>query len=176
MAKEKGILDKVDELRKTYGKSLPDVNDAGVIHRLMLSSPKLNYIFGGGFPLNRIIEIYGGPSAGKSIFASYVGGQIQKRTDNEQKIVLYVDMEHTFEKQYAETAGLNTQDDRFIFVQPMNGEEAFTIMEELMKTGQIGLIVYDSTTTTPTAAAMEDNFGKACVGPETLVDFIITED
>ena len=166
MAKEKksqGLMDKVDELRKSYGRSLPDVNEAGIVKRLTLSSPKLNYIFGGGFPLNRIIELYGNQSSGKSVFSAYIGGQIQKRTDNLQKTVVYIDMEHTFEKKYAEIAGLNCDED-FIFIQPMNGEEAFTIMEDLIKTGEVGLIVYDSTTTTPTAAAMEDDYGKRSFG------------
>jgi hypothetical protein len=48
-------LDKtIDKLRKEYGKSLPDVLVAGAVKRLVLSSPKLNYIFGGGFPSCRV--------------------------------------------------------------------------------------------------------------------------
>lgn len=167
MAKEKktgAMLSTIDELRKTYGRSLPDVKDAGVVKRLVLNSPKLNYLFGGGFPLNRFIEVFGSESAGKSIFASYVGGNIQKRTDNNQKTVLYVDMEYSFDKNYAENAGLDCSDDKFIFVQPLNGEEAFGIMEDLIKTQQIGLIIYDSTSTTPTAAAMEEDYGKKSFG------------
>jgi recombination protein RecA len=170
MAKKKSeeskmeIFNTINTLREAYGKSLPSVDEAGIVHRLALSSPKLNYIFGGGFPLNRAIEIFGNPSSGKSVFSSYIGGQVQKRIDNNQKIVLYIDMEHTFEKEYAKAVGLDTSDDKFIFVQPLNGEEAFTIMEELIKTGELGLIIYDSTTMTPTAAAMENSYGSASFG------------
>ena len=163
-AQNSEIFGIINILRESYGSSLPSVDEAGIIHRLILNSPKSNYIFGGGFPLNRAIELFGSPSSGKSIFSSYIGGQIQKRTDNNQKIILYIDMEHTFEKKYAETVGLDTHEDKFIFVHPLNGDEAFTIMEELIKTGELGLIIYDSTTMTPTAAAMEDGYGKASFG------------
>lgn len=167
MAQEKkneGILSTIDELRKTFGRSLPEVSEAGVVKRLVLSSPKINYLFGGGFPLNRFIEVYGSESAGKSIFASYIGSQVQKRTDSDQKTVLYVDMEYSFEKKYAENTGLDCSPDKFIFIQPMNGEEAFGLMEKFIKTKEIGLIVYDSTSATPTAAAMEDEYGKRSFG------------
>jgi recombination protein RecA len=169
MAKRKeeksSIFNTIDSLRETYGKSLPTVDEAGVIHRLVLNSPKANYIFGGGYPLNRSIELYGSESSGKSVFSSYIGGQIQKRTDKEgQKIVLYIDSEHTFDRKYAENVGLDTNDDKFILIHPLNGEEAFTIMEDLTKTGEIGLIIFDSTSTIATRAAMEDDAGKSSFG------------
>jgi len=172
----KSVLDSVlSKLKTDYKDSLPKVNEAGVVHRLVLSSPKLNFIFGGGFPLGRISEFYGSESSGKSVVSSYLGGQFQKRTDNDKKVVVYIDMEYSFDEHYATVAGLDCtpydEGGSFILVQPLNGEEAFTIMETLIKTGLVGLIIYDSTTTTPTSASMEDSYGKACVSPDTLIEY-----
>src|ERR1035437_2633661 len=96
------------DLKAKYGRSIPDVEDAGTIKRIVMSSPKLNYIFGGGFPVGRIVEFFGPESGGKSVVSSYIGGQIQNRMDGRKNNkVMYVDMEYTFEKNYARTAGLN---------------------------------------------------------------------
>lgn len=95
--------------------------------------------------------------------ANYIGGQIQRREDSMPNTVLFVDMEHAFDAQYAEIAGLNTSKD-FIFVQPLNGEEGFTIVENYVKTGKIGLVVWDSIAATPSAAEMEDEHGKSHFG------------
>ncbi len=168
MAKEKvvNMMKKVEELREIYGRSLPDASEAGIVKRLIMDSPKLNYIMGGGLPLGRFLEFYGSESSGKSVLSSYIGSQIQNRIDNEQKIVLYVDTEYSFDSKFATNVGLNcdTNKGKFILVQPIDGEEAFTIMEDLIKTGEIGLVVYDSTSATPTRAAMTDDFGKRSFG------------
>ena len=107
--------------------------------------------------------MYGSESGGKSVLSAYIGGQFQQRADSDQRTVVYVDMEQAFDKNYAETAGLDCNEN-FVLIQPLNGEEAFTMLDSLIKTGEIGFIVWDSTTTTPTAAAMEDEFGKASFG------------
>jgi len=99
-----------------------------------------------------------------TVISSYIGGQFQRRTDGGPKMVLFIDMEHSFEKKYAQVAGLSLADEDLIFVRPMNGEEAFTIMEELVATGQIGCIIYDSIAATPSAAEVEDVYGKSNFG------------
>jgi len=155
-------------LRKEYGRSLPDINEAGVVHKIPLSSPQLNYVFGGGFPLGRIVELHGMRSGGKSVLSSYIGGQIQKRTDGGPSTVLYVDSEYTFDIQYAKTVGLDTtpieENGKLMFMQPQHGEEAFTMVENAVKTGEVGLVIWDSVNTTATRGAMEDEFGKRSFG------------
>lgn len=153
------------DLKAKYGRSIPDVEDAGTIKRIVMSSPKLNYIFGGGFPVGRIVEFFGPESGGKSVVSSYIGGQIQNRMDGRKNNkVMYVDMEYTFEKNYARTAGLNLSTDLFSFIQPLNGEEGFTIVEDFVQTGEYGLIIWDSIATTPSSSVMVDEYGKASFG------------
>lgn len=154
----------MSKLKKDYKDALPDVNEAGVVNRLVLSSPQMNYIMGGGFPLGRIVEFFGPESGGKTVISSYIGGQIQKRTDGGPSTVLFIDMEHAFEKKYAEVVGLDCSDDKFIFVRPLHGEEAFTIVEELVQTGEIGLVIWDSVASTSSAAEMDKDYGSANFG------------
>ena len=165
LSKLKGVL---TSLRKEYGRSLPDVEDAGYVKRIPLSSPQLNYIFGGGFPLGRMIELHGMRSGGKSVLSSFIGGEVQKRTDGGPSVVLYVDMEYSFDAVYAKTVGLDLtpveDGGKFMFVQPLNGEEAFTIVESAVQTGEVGLVIWDSVNTTPTTTAMEDDYGKRSYG------------
>jgi len=162
------------DLKAKYNRSIPDVNEAGVLKRIIMSSPKLNYIFGGGFPIGRIIELFGPESGGKSVLSAYIAGQVQKRTDGKKNNkVLYVDMEYTFDLGYAVTAGLNPDPDLFLFVQPLNGEEGFEIIEAFVKSGEIGLAIFDSIASTPSASTMVDEYGKACVSPDTFIEFRI---
>ena len=157
-------LEKVfSKLQKDYGAALPDVRVAGIVKRLVLSSPQLNYAFGGGFPIGRVVELFGPESGGKTTIASFIGGQFQRRTDGGAKAVLFLDIEHSFDKLYAETAGLNTSDD-FIFARPVNGEEAFTITEEFVKSGKVGLIIWDSVATTSSVQEMDNEYGKSNFG------------
>lgn len=154
----------ITKLQKKFGDSLPDVELAGTVNKLILSSPQLNYIFGGGYPLGRIVELFGPSSGGKTVISSYIGGQFQKRTDGGPSTVLFIDLEHAFDKKYAQTAGLDLADDKLIFVRPLNGEEAFTITEDLVKTGQIGLVIWDSVATTGSVQEMEKEYGSANFG------------
>lgn len=162
------------DLRAKYSRSIPDVNEAGVLNRIIMSSPKLNYIFGGGFPIGRIIELFGPESGGKSVLSSYIAGQIQRRQDGRKNNkVMYIDMEYTFDLGYARTAGLDSDPELFTFIQPLNGEEGFTIAEEFVQTGEYGLVIWDSIAATPSASVMTDEFGKACVSPDCEIEFII---
>ena len=161
------------KLNEAYGSAFRNVDEAGTIKRLYLSSPQLNFIFGGGFGLGRIYEFSGPESGGKSTLSTYIGSEIQK--NNDRPIVVYVDFEQGFDKQYANTLGLDTSDDKFIFLRPLSGEDGFMLIKELIHDLPIGLVVWDSLAATPSMAQIEDP-NKACVSPDTEVDFYIEKD
>jgi recombination protein RecA len=163
-SKLESITSVLKDLRKSYSDALPKVSEAGHVDKLITESPQLNYAFGGGYPIGRICEFFGPESGGKTVLSCYIGSQFQQRTDNDKRIVLYVDMEHSFEEKYARTVGLDLSDKYFIFVRPLNGEEGFTIVERLVRTNQIGLIVWDSIAATPSESQMSDEYGKASFG------------
>jgi len=157
----------ISNLRNAYGSSI--VQKIEDTKKLVMDSPNLNYIFGGGYPLGRVTEMFGPESGGKSVLSSYIGGQFQRREDSDQRIVVYVDIEHTFDQHYANNVGLSTDSDQFILIHPLHGEEAFTIVQKFVETREIGLIIWDSTTATPTAASTEEDYGKKSFGSGALL-------
>jgi recombination protein RecA len=118
----------------------------------------LDYIFGcGGLPEGRIIEIFGAESSGKSTLALYLIAQAQKH----KKKTAFIDAEFAFSNEYAESIGVNTGD---LYVsQPETGEEAFDIAENIIKTGEMGLIVIDSVAALLPGAEMEKNVEDATI-------------
>lgn len=142
------------KLKKSYSDAFKDVKEVGTVKRLFLESPQLNFIFGGGFGLGRIYEFSGPESGGKSTLATYIGGEIQRK--NARPIVIYVDFERSFEEKYANTLGLSTSEDNFIFLRPLTGEEGFKILKQLVEELPIGLIIWDSLAVTPSASQVED--------------------
>ena len=154
----------ISKLKTEYPSTFPQATEAGTVKRIITSSPKINYIFNGGFPLGRIIELFGPSSGGKTVLASYIGGQVQQRKDGGPPTVLFIDFEKTFDWRYADTAGMKCEEPDLIYMSPLNGEEAFTYTQELVSTGQLGLIIWDSVAATPTNASMEDDYSKANFG------------
>lgn len=167
----KALTTALSRIEKSFKGSIRDVDTSGIIHRFFLDSPQLNFLFGGGFPEGRVIQFHGPESSGKSTLATYIGGQIQKRA--EKNVVVYVDFERSFEKDFAVNLGLDISPDKFIFLRPENGEEGFTIVEELIRSDEVGLVIWDSDTTTPSRAQASDDYGKACVSPDTEVEFTV---
>lgn len=167
MASTTALLTK---LKKSFGEAIADVKESGTVQRIYLESPQLNFIFGGGFGMGRIYEFSGPESGGKSTLATYIGGEIQKKSN--RPIVVYVDFERSFDEKYANTLGLNTDDSNFIFLRPLTGEDGFKIIKQLVEELPVGLVIWDSLAVTPSVAQVEDP-DKACVSPDAEVTFRI---
>lgn len=151
----------VNKLKKSFGDAIQDVKESGTIKRMYLESPQLNFIFGGGFGMGRIYEFSGPESGGKSTLATYIGGEVQKKWH--RPIIVYVDFERSFDEKYANTLGMKTDVDHFIFLRPLSGEDGFTILKQLVEELPIGLIIWDSLAVTPSKSQVED-FEKASFG------------
>lgn len=156
----------LDKVEKTYKDTIRDINVAGKIDRISLTSPQLNFLFGGGFPVGRIIQLHGPESGGKSTLSTYIAGVLQKQPTH--NIIVYVDFERTFEASFARRLGMDVEDPRnggkLVFLRPENGEEAFAALEELVKTGEIALIIFDSDTTMPSINQIAKEYGAATFG------------
>lgn len=154
----------VNKLRKDFGQSIADVSVSGIVSRIPVDSPNMNYVLGGGIPRGRISVLMGNESGGKTVLASYLAGQIQRQKDY-PNVVVFIDMEHTFDKNYASVVGLDTDDDsKFIFVRPKHGQEGFEIMRNLAETGEIGMFIWDSVASTPSAQSVGNEISKATFG------------
>lgn len=160
MAKEKPL--NIKGILKNYSAAIQDPIVAGTLDRIVLGSPNLNYILGGGFGKGRIYEFFGPESGGKSVLSWYIASHIQKQA--EQNKVLLLDFEHTFDKKYATTAGLDLSPEKLILVRPLHGEEGFTIAEQLVSTGEIGLVIVDSIAVIASQRQVGSDYGKAQMG------------
>ena len=101
----------------------------------------------GGIPRGRIIEIYGPESSGKTTTCLQIAAAFQKHTFQTPLgprlgRVAFIDAEHALDPQWANNIGCNVDD--FIFCQPEHGEQAYTIIEMIIKSGKVELIILDS--------------------------------
>lgn len=91
----------------------------------------------GGIPTGRFTTIYGDYSTLKS----YVGLNAIREFQSLGKTCAYIDLEHSFSTEWAESVGVNVDD--LIVERPATGERAVDIMEVLIR-GGIDFIVFDS--------------------------------
>jgi recombination protein RecA len=81
-----------------------------------------------------------------------------------KQVVLYADFEGSFDPDFASRIGLNCDDEHFSLIQADVAEEAFEIIEGLIKTGAVCCLILDSDALMPTKAASESEIGKASFG------------
>lgn len=173
--------DLIDGYKNVSGKKLP------------FSSPLLNYSLYGGIPRAAITEFLGQPSGGKStsaidicqnayqIFKKEYDDEMDKlRTksatgdkkaqlqlsDLEErgiKKVLYIDLEHSFDAAWSKKLGI--KDGEVDVMQPPNvfAEDVLQTVQELVETGEMGLIVLDSIPSLITHQEMDKAFGERTV-------------
>jgi len=149
---EKRLKDTLLALEKQMGEGIFFTNKKDAkIDRWALSSPALNYVFGGGFPKGRIAELYGRESHGKTLIATIIAADIQKQGGK----ILYIDAEHGFDFEFAKVFGLDGENENFILAHPDCAEDAMDITEQIAKTGSIDLIIIDSIAALSPKAEME---------------------
>ena len=95
----------------------------------------------GGLPNDRVVEIYGPPSAGKTSLCLQVLKQYTDKNGYDRPPV-YVDLERTTGLDLVQSMGLEPE--KMIFCYPDTAEEALQLCQDLGKTGKVGVIVFDS--------------------------------
>ena len=180
-AKKWNCPDLMESVNKIGGRKMP------------FSSPSLNYITYGGIPRGALSVFYGVPSGGKTtsavdvcknaldIFNSEYSEEMSKLQEEvnkgkkESKIalqdlrdrgpkkILYLDIEHTFDKKWAATLGVSHS--AIDIMQPPNvaAEEILQAVTELIESGEVGLIVLDSIPSLIPRAKLEKKLGERTV-------------
>lgn len=92
----------------------------------------------GGLSLGRIVELYGNESSGKTTIALNAVASFQKAG----KTACYIDAEGALDLAYAKSIGIDLN--KLLIAHPRHGENAFALIESLIKTNKISLIVIDS--------------------------------
>lgn len=131
------------------------------IKRIPSGSIGLDAALGGGWPQGRIIEVFGPESSGKTTLTLHAIAEAHKLG----KKVAFIDAEHAFDPVYAEGVGIDVYDEeKFLFSQPSSGEEALSVAEKLIKSGEIELIVIDSVAALTPKSELEGDFGDSKMG------------
>lgn len=188
-----GYIDILNKKAKEWGcpDMLNSVKDN--IPKIPFSSPLLNYITYGGIPRGRIVEFHGEESGGKSttsqdvcyqatkIFVQEHEEQVQKYRDlvakgkkeyagpledlidQGPKKVLYFDLEHSFDWQWAGKIGLHKGDITVAQPPDVAAEQLCQTIQEAVCAGDLGLVVLDSVPSLVTSAELEKKYGERTV-------------
>lgn len=161
--------------------------------KLAFSSPLLNYATYGGIPRAAVTEFFGDPGGGKSTTAVDICKNAHKLFDKEYndklydlqmkanagdksalvavedlsergpKKVLYIDLEHSFDDAWAKTLGI-VQGELDIMQPPdVVAEEVLQTVQELIESGEVGLLVLDSIPSLVTKQELEKKLGERTV-------------
>lgn len=180
-SKEWACPELMDSVNKVSGRKIP------------FSSPSLNWATYGGVPRNALTEFYGVPGGGKTtsaidicknaldIFLEEYNEEVanleQKIADGKKeykvalsdlkdrgpKKILYVDLEHSFDKKWASTLGITNK--AIEIMQPPNvaAEKIIQSVQEIIESNEVGLIVLDSIPSLVTQAELDKKYGERTV-------------
>lgn len=100
----------------------------------------IDYLFGGGIPKGKMIELYGNEGSGKTTLALQL---IKKLCDNYSDFnAVYIDAESSFNWSYCQA--LNIDLSRLFYCQKQVAEEVLSIIKSISELGKVSLIVVDS--------------------------------
>ena len=168
----KGVL---KDISKKYGDNVAKfgADSLEVDGILSLGSPMLDYCLYGGIPEGRIIELSGAEGSGKTttafmIAASYIKEELKRNPDN-PRCIIFLDNEGTLDPTWASVFGYDLSKDapvKTIVIRPegQNAEEIFDMALNLLRTGEVGLLIFDSIATLVPAQIADESMEKYQMG------------
>jgi recombination protein RecA len=153
------MTNNIDQLlRKKYSKSYYG-HTPPPLKRIPTGVLGLDYIFGGGLPLGRFVELSAMASCGKTSTAI----QIIKHLQSIGIPSAYLDLERTLDEERFLELGLTT--DNFYYLRPSDGVEAIEAMVDLAGLG-VKFIVVDSVPFLVPSTVVENEVGKIAISPQ----------
>lgn len=179
--KEWACPELMESVNKASGRKIP------------FSSPSLNWATYGGVPRNAITELYGVPGGGKSstavdicknaldIFNDEYDQEVQELEekvaegkkeykvqladlkDRGPKKILYIDLEHSFDRNWARKLGITNKAIEIMQPPDVAAEQILQKVQEIVETDEAGLIVLDSIPSLTTQAELDKKFGERTV-------------
>lgn len=157
-----------DQINKKYGDGTMLFASEVPVHPAIHSgSYALDYAIGiGGLPQDRTVEIGGGEGCGKTTLALLAMVQFLNDPANAERSALILDMEHKLTMSWVRNLiGDELMDsERVLYVQPDHIEQATNIYVDLVGTGEVCFVLYDSIGGSTGKAAAEKEAEKAQVG------------
>lgn len=157
----KSIQDTLEDITKKFGKEAVMMLDQAAmdVESIPTGSFGLDLALGvGGYPKGRIIEISGPESSGKTTLAMHAVAEAQKTGG----LCAYIDTEHALDPIYAAKLGIDPK--KLLISQPEHGEQAFDIVETMVRSGKFAIIVIDSVASLVPKAEVEGEMGDPQVG------------
>ncbi len=160
--RSKAIESAISQIDRQFGKgSIMRMNEGAAIDVPVVRTGILGLdvaLGAGGFPLGRIVEVFGPESSGKTTLALHVVSEVQKNGG----VAAFVDAEHALDVKYAKKLGVNTED--LLISQPDYGEQALEITDILVRSGGVDIVVVDSVAALVPRAEINGEMGDAHVG------------
>lgn len=179
--------------REWASPNLMDGADIDRSAKIPFSSPLLNWATYGGIPRNKITEFHGLPGGGKTTTAvdicknavtifhneyesqvadmrkkvssgkKELAGPLEDLIEQGPKKVFYLDLEHAFDKKWSTTLGLDDSEIEIMQPPDIPAEEILQTLQELIETGEIGMVVLDSLPSLVPKAELEKKYGERTV-------------
>ena len=130
------------------------------IPRISTGSFAIDRITGGGYPVGRMIEIFGPASSGKTSLCYHAIAEAQKKFPDGW--CGFVDSEHTFDPEYAENIGVNVSE--LVTAQPDSGTDAFAMVQGMIEAGAKMIVVDSVAAMVPREEMEEEDYGKNSIG------------
>lgn len=128
------------------------------VQRFATGSLTVDLAVGGGFPVGRVVEIYGPEMSGKTTLALHAIAEAQKAGGR----ALFVDVEHALDPEYAASIGVNVEE--LFICQPDNAEMALDIVDMVVKSGAFNIVVIDSVASLCPKEEMDGEMGDNMPG------------
>lgn len=108
----------------------------------------------GGIPRGRVVEIFGPEGGGKTTIALHVLAEAQKKGG----LAAFIDAEHALDPRLAASVGVDTAN--LYMSQPDSGEQAFYILDTLVRSGAFDVVVVDSVAALTPQAEIDGKMGE----------------
>lgn len=158
------LQEELNRIEKDFGKGSIINPSAGAFDKsevISTGSLTLDIATGiGGFARGKIVEIIGWESSGKSTITLQTIANAQKKNIK----CLLVDGENSFDKTYAKQLGVDPDKLLYRQLDGGGGERCYDIAERIIKTKQVGLVVFDSQTSLLPKKALTEENGTAVIG------------
>lgn len=162
MTKEQALDMAISQIEKSFGKgSIMRYGDLShmEVKTITSGSLSLDVALGvGGFPIGRVIEIYGPESSGKTTLSLHLIAEAQKNGGT----CAFIDAEHAFDPNYGKNIGIDVNS--LLIAQPDYGEQALDICESLVRSGAVDVVVIDSVAALIPKSELDGNMGDHHVG------------
>ena len=172
---EQTLQEVLKKIRKDYGDSVVKVGveSLDIDGILSLGSPSFDFCIYGGTPEGRIVEFSGPESSGKTTTAFLTAASYQreeiKRNPDKPRAIVYLDNEGTADPIWAKKMGYDMSESSLvptILIRPeaQSAEQIFDMAISMLKTGEIGLLVFDSIATLVPQQIAEESMEKKQMG------------